>query len=225
MTLESGYIKTFYAAIKYETDRIVDKVFITGVTSVVLDSISSGFNIATDLSNKSAFSGMLGFTEPELLGLIRKIVDFSFCQETEQKLLKQMQDLYGGYRFSHNSDVNVFNPSLCIDYLQKISSENFQKETFINGIDIDFFKAENFVKLCDDSVFLNDVCQRIQDDKSIPLDTEPVSLCMHKLTNLSRIELLSVLMYMGLLTWSGQQNYDLCCPNKSMKKYFLNQLE
>ncbi len=221
MTSEDGFLKTFYAAIKDGTDTVIDKVFITGVTSVSLDSISSGFNIATNLSDKPAFASMFGFTSDELLTLINKTVDLEKYGHTAQEILSRMKDLYNGYRFSRKSEVTVFNPSMCLDYLQEIVMDNAEPDVlFDSSANMDITKVEGFMKLSSEEHFKAEICQRALTDRPIHMDALPASINMNKIKKFNRNELLSIFLYMGFLTWSGQGTLDLCCPNKAVKEQF-----
>lgn len=67
-------MKAFYSAIKEVVGTgIVDRVFITGVCSITLDSMTSGFNISTDLTNDFRFNSMIGLTHDEVKDLVNKI--------------------------------------------------------------------------------------------------------------------------------------------------------
>lgn len=50
ITSSKGFLKNFYAAVKAATAGVVGRVFITGVTSISLDSLTSDFSIATNLT-------------------------------------------------------------------------------------------------------------------------------------------------------------------------------
>ena len=45
---------------------MVDRIFITGVAPITLDSLTSGFNISSDKTQDERFNEMIGFTEKEL---------------------------------------------------------------------------------------------------------------------------------------------------------------
>ena len=48
---ENGFVRKFYETIKTATrDNVVDRVFVTGVSPVSLDSMTSGFNISRNFS-------------------------------------------------------------------------------------------------------------------------------------------------------------------------------
>ena len=50
ITNSDGYVRGFYEVLKYATESVVSRIFITGVSPITLDSLTSGFNISTNLS-------------------------------------------------------------------------------------------------------------------------------------------------------------------------------
>ncbi len=54
-------IRRWYEILKKGTETVVDRIFITGVAPITLDSFTSGFNIATDITEDEEFNGMVGF--------------------------------------------------------------------------------------------------------------------------------------------------------------------
>ena len=75
ITNANGFFKAFNTAIKKHTKKVVAKTFITGVSSVSLDSLTSGFNIAKNVTCDPRLNEFAGFTKDELIGLIEKLVD------------------------------------------------------------------------------------------------------------------------------------------------------
>ena len=75
ITQSNGFLKDFYKTIKTFTNTVVAKTFITGVSSVSLDSLTSGFNIAKNVTCHPKLNEFAGFTKDELVGLIEKLVD------------------------------------------------------------------------------------------------------------------------------------------------------
>ncbi|MCS6796842.1 MAG: AAA family ATPase, partial [Raineya sp.] len=60
----NGYVRKFYETIKNATQQgIVDRFFITGVSPITLDSLTSGFNIVSHLTLHKDFETMMGFEE------------------------------------------------------------------------------------------------------------------------------------------------------------------
>ena len=64
-------VKAFFAKIKKAyAEGFVQKVFITGISPLVLTGCSSGFNISRDISFEQAFASMCGFTDTEVRATI-----------------------------------------------------------------------------------------------------------------------------------------------------------
>ena len=71
---ENGFVRKFYEVLKKGTvDDIVDRIFITGVSPVTLDSLTSGFNIGTNITTDLRFHNMMGFTETEVVNILEGI--------------------------------------------------------------------------------------------------------------------------------------------------------
>lgn len=79
MISSEGYIRAFYKNLKSMTSTIVDRIFMTGVSPILLDNLTSGFNITKNLTLDRHYNEMLRFTEEELKTLIdeSEINDFN----------------------------------------------------------------------------------------------------------------------------------------------------
>ena len=97
ITSKDGFLKSFYAAIKNQAKTTIAKTFITGVSSVSLDSLTSGFNIALNVTDRACFNEYAGFTEDELTILIPKLIDVDKLGVTTKEIIKSMQPVYDGY--------------------------------------------------------------------------------------------------------------------------------
>ena len=56
---KNGKIRKWYEILKEGTERVVDRIFITGVAPITLDSFTSGFNISKDITRDERFNGMI----------------------------------------------------------------------------------------------------------------------------------------------------------------------
>jgi len=130
MTDLDGFLKTFFKSLKSATEGLgLDRMFLTGVTPILLNDITSGDNIKTDIHILPDFADLCGFTEYEIEQLIHQ---FAHSLETkpryqsikhekmfpsgkdqwERDLLELMKNLYDGYVFSSYRDIRMFNPTL-----------------------------------------------------------------------------------------------------------------
>ena len=63
----NGFVRKFYESLKTATrQNIINKIFITGVSPITLDSLTSGFNISSNISTNPIFHDMVGFTHQEV---------------------------------------------------------------------------------------------------------------------------------------------------------------
>ncbi|MCI6188523.1 MAG: AAA family ATPase [Clostridium sp.] len=71
---KTGFVRKWYEVLKIGTESIIQRIFATGVTPITLDSLTSGFNISTDITRDARFNEMMGFTEEEVRTLIKRTI-------------------------------------------------------------------------------------------------------------------------------------------------------
>ena len=153
VTGAEGCFKSFYACIKAAATDGAVRTFITGVTFVSLDGVIAGFNIATDITYDADFAGMMGFTDDELRRLIPQVVDLDRYGHTVDEVFDRMKDLYHGYRFSKDSDVTVFNSSMCLYYLSALAKTNAEpRELRDPAFSADTSKIDVILSLSEEAV-------------------------------------------------------------------------
>ena len=122
-----GFFKQFFNELKAATTGVgapVTRLFITGVTPVTMDDVTSGFNIATNISMNPAFAAFTGFTHAdirEMLAYYRAHAGFAF---DEAAVFETMRRWYDNYRFAPETGADgrepprVANPTLVLYYMQ-----------------------------------------------------------------------------------------------------------
>jgi len=110
---KGGFVRSFYEVLKSATQTgTLQKMFITGVTPITLDSLSSGFNIALNISNKEAFNLMAGFSQDEVSYSLENSI-FQKCPDIDKsELLEKIKTWYNGYLFNINAQKRVYNATL-----------------------------------------------------------------------------------------------------------------
>ncbi|ETR64752.1 MAG: hypothetical protein OMM_15411, partial [Candidatus Magnetoglobus multicellularis str. Araruama] len=127
-----GFLKTFFKSLKSATEGLgLDRMFLTGVTPILLNDITSGDNIKTDIHILPHYADLCGFSDKEIKHLIQIFAD---SLETRSDLLspvfpdgkkawmddiyRLMVNSYDGYMFSPYIEKRVYNPTLVM-YLFK----------------------------------------------------------------------------------------------------------
>ena len=123
LTHGEGFFKQFFTSLKAATsatDSPVKRMFITGVSPVTMDDVTSGFNIATNISTESLFSGVVGFTHAdvdEILDYFAANAGFDFDREKAKDIILRW---YDGYRFASDENAPLMaNTSLVLNFLSK----------------------------------------------------------------------------------------------------------
>lgn len=230
VTGKDGFLKNFYSRIKEATDEsLVARTFITGVTSISLDSMTSGFSIAEDITQDINFCDLFGFNEEELFTVIDETVDLKACKMDRQEVFARMQDYYNGYRFNKSfRAVPVFNSSSSLYYLRSLSLDHQEPEPLAD-------KAGNpdLAKLADilqygDQEFIRDTIKTVIEGRPVRFVRFNNAINLNEKERLNNTDVLSVLFYLGYLTYSPN-NGELVCPNKSVRNlflsYYLNRIE
>ena len=226
ITGKNGFLKTFYSAIKNQAKSTIAKTFITGVSSVSLDSLTSGFNIALNVTSFDCFNEYAGFTEDELEILIPKLVDVEKLGVTPKEIINRMKPVYDGYCFSRRADKTVYNSSMCLYYLTKVR----QEQTFLNpedyldpACDQDGYKLEQLFSLADKET-VNTIIDRYLQGEPFNLLKLSENINLNQVRKYSREQLLSMLYYLGYLTVNRNSTLDsgisLVIPNQFMSKLF-----
>ena len=121
---KGGFVRSFYEVLKTATGQgIVQKMFITGVTPITLDSLSSGFNIVSNISNDESFNAMAGFTEKEVGFSLEESI-FKKCQNIDkEELLLKIKTWYNGYLFNAKAENRIYNATLVNYFISKYDYE------------------------------------------------------------------------------------------------------
>ena len=137
----NGFVQKFYETIKTSTgDGVVDRMFVTGVSPVTVDSLTSGFNIARHLSLDLNCHNLMGFTEGEVAELLRGV---GADEEDMPQLMKDMKRWYNGYLFNSEAKERLYNSDMVLYFA------NFygQYQTYPDEM-LGFNIASDYSKIC-----------------------------------------------------------------------------
>jgi hypothetical protein len=117
---KGGFVRSFYEVIKGATQTgTVQKMFITGVTPITLDSLSSGFNIVSNISNEEKFNALAGFTQDETNYSLEQTL-FKKCPDIDkEELFYKIKEWYNGYLFNIEANERIYNATLVNYFLSK----------------------------------------------------------------------------------------------------------
>lgn len=113
-----GLLKTLFKVVKSAAaGRGLERVFITGVSPVVLSDATSGYNVAKHISFEPALHDLCGFWEVEVAEVLAQIVrECGYPPERAGEALATMRSFYNGYAFTHDAKELIYNPTLALYY-------------------------------------------------------------------------------------------------------------
>jgi len=95
------------------------RVFITGVSPVAMSDLTSAYNVAENIYLLPQFNTLCGFREAEIDAVLSRITEeCNLPQSDANEALAMMRTFYNGYRFSRNTEEQVYNPTLALYFLK-----------------------------------------------------------------------------------------------------------
>ena len=221
MTHAEGFYRDIFKKFKGSFERI----FITGVSPVTLDDVTSGFNIGWHISTKPEFNQMLGFSTED----VREM--FAYYQRAGQipadrdieAIITDMKPWYDNYCFSEdalNTQSRVFNCDMVLYYLRSYMNSGEAPEQMIDpNTKTDYNKMKKLLQL-----------DRLDGDRKGVIRTiaeEGQMMCSLYETfparDITNPEIFpSLLFYYGMLTIQGTLGNQLILgiPNNNVRKQY-----
>ena len=213
---KNGKVRKWYEILKKGTESVVDRIFITGVAPITLDSLTSGFNIVTDRTQNEKFNEMMGFTEEELKKLME---GQEIGEEKQEEILPIMRENYDGYRFSLYGKEKMYNSNMCLYFLNSyIESGRIPNQLIDVNIASDYTKLGKMLDLCKGEERERVIEKTVSGEGIISEIRQKFNPAME----FTETDLVSMLYYLGYLTIAGEvfEKPELKIPNKVMKELY-----
>ena len=202
-----GFIRGFFNNIKDSTSNAgaaVERLFITGVSPITMDDVTSGFNIGTNISMMPQFNDIIGFSEDEVREMITYYKDENAlpADVTVDELVELMKPWYDNYCFSSRKlEERMFNSDMTLYFLNSYLQQQLPPETMVdNNIRTDYSKLRHLIRI-DKTFGVNaSVIQQIVTEGSITAQIS-TSFPAEKLTDTENFK--SLLFYFGMLSIQG----------------------
>ena len=202
-----GFIRGFFNNIKDSTSNAgaaVERLFITGVSPITMDDVTSGFNIGTNISMLPQFNDIIGFSEDEVREMITYYKDENALPVgvTVDELVELMKPWYDNYCFSEDSlEERMFNSDMTLYFLNNyLQLGKVPKMMVDNNIRTDYSKLRHLIQI-DKTFGVNaSVIQQIVAEGSITVQIA-TSFPAEKMTDTENFK--SLLFYFGMLSIQG----------------------
>ena len=147
MTHGSGWFRGFFATLKAGTESgNLERLFITGVSPVTMDDVTSGFNIGANISFDAAYNQIVGFTEQEVVDLVATYRDAGVFDQDPETAMATMREWYNGYRFAEDAEEDMYNTDMVLYYLKhSIPNKRGPRYLIDTNVRVDYGKLRHLV--------------------------------------------------------------------------------
>ncbi len=122
-----GYLRHFFDTIKGAAGDSLGRVFVTGVSPVTMDDLTSGFNIGTNYSLSPEFNEMVGFTEDEVREMLAYYASVLPFRHSVDELIEVMKPWYDNYCFSEEEygKTTMYNSVMVLYFVDNYIRNNY----------------------------------------------------------------------------------------------------
>lgn len=198
---KGGFVRSFYEVLKSATmTGVLDRLFITGVTPLMLDSLTSGFNIAQNLSLHTDFNAAMGFTRAETQSLLQPLIQA--CVLDAAQLMQDVTDWYNGYRFHPEATETVFNSDMLLYFVMEFDRNKcvYPERMLDENIASDYRKIMALFQIGDANANYQVLDDLISQGEVTAIQQRKFEIDKH----FDRRDFISLLAYMGFVTISGK---------------------
>ena len=207
-----GFFKQFFTVLKALTtslDAPLKRMFITGVSPVTMDDVTSGFNIGTNISLLPQYADFVGFRHEDL----RAITDYyaAHCGFDADKAYDTAIRWYDNYRFGSFDAPPLANTTIVLSFFSYLwQTKQFPNELIDENLRTDYAKIGSLIVKCGEPErlipYIKDVLLKESISARLVADGQNIR---------GPWELYSWFYYLGLLSISGAVfgNYLFSVPN------------
>ena len=230
-----GLLKTVFKAVKAAAGGMgLDRVFITGVSPVVLSDMTSGYNVGENIYLLPHFNDLCGFTEAEVGTVLAQLATKGKGEGEGEggdwspaEALATMRTFYNGYRFSEDATESLYNPTLSLYFLKALQQQGqYPRRMLDENLAMDRNKLLYIARLPqgedlliealsgDDRVLIPELIQRFGvEDVLRAVKDQPF--------------MASLLYFFGILTLAGLTSFNECrlrIPNLVARGLYVERL-
>ena len=230
ITQGKGFLRAFFNVLKGGTSKTnapISRLFMTGVSPITMDDVTSGFNIAENISLDTDLNDIMGFTRGEVETMIEYYRQAGKIHHSTSQLMEIMSQWYNHYRFSIYANDEVFNTVHVLYFLKGYMKDSQVPNNLIDRNALfDYQKLRHLIVIDKEGTSASQTNGNFSRLQQI-LETGQVNTILQSgfpVEGLVKPEnFISLLFYFGLLTISGTTltgQTTLSIPNEFVRRLF-----
>lgn len=234
LTHGAGFFRSFFKVLKEGTTRLeapITRSFITGVSPITMDDVTSGYNIGENVSLDAEFNRSLGFTGDDLEQMLNYYRSVGMVEHGREYLMEIIPRWYGNYLFSPHApgSERLYNSDMILYFLREYFKTRDVPDNLIDrNVRIDYGKLRHLIVMDRDrKPVTNGNFSKLRE---IVEEGGTSSKIVHgfpleELTEAKNFK--SLLFYLGLLTIKGPEKDKLRLeiPNETVKRLYYDYIE
>ena len=225
ITHASGFYRDFFKLFK----GMFERIFMTGVSPVTLDDLTSGYNIGWHISTNPLFDKMLGFSTEDVRTMFRYYKAVGMLPPTAdvEAMIAEMKPWYDNYCFAKEclaSDIRVCNCDMVLYYLQHYINLGVSPQQMLDpNTKTDYNKMKKLLQLDRLDGDRKGVLMKVAEEGQIVADL----FTSFPATEIANPEVFpSLLFYYGMLTIKDTRGSKLVLgiPNNNVRQQYYTYL-
>lgn len=217
----TGYLRSFFDTVKAGTYSSIKRCFVTGVSPVTMDDLTSGFNIGTNYTLNPQFNEMTGFTEKDVRDMLEYYSTTCQFNHSVDELIELMKPWYDNYCFAENcyGHTSMYNSNMVLYFIDNyVHSGGYPPRNMIEeNIRVDYNKLRMLIRkdkeFAHDASVIQTLLQQgyVSGELKTGFPAESIS---------DPNNFVSLLFYFGMLTISGMHKGEtkLTIPNQVVRE-------
>jgi len=234
LTHGPGFFRAFFNVLKKGTSGTgapINRSFITGVSPITMDDVTSGYNIGKNVSIEPDFNRLLGFTTDDVIEMIEYYRSEGLIGHPTGYLLGIMTQWYGNYRFTKKNDADLFNSDMVLYFLDNyLPGMELPDDLIDMNVRVDYGKLRHLIVVDRDKnrqPITNGNFSKLKEIIEVGSTTSKIVKGFPLETLKDADNFKSLLFYLGLLTIreTEKDQLRLEIPNETVKRLYYDYIK
>jgi len=222
-------LKSFFRTVKSASSgQGLERVFITGASPILMNDMTTAYNVAKNIYFEPEFNELCGFKESEIEAVLTQIgKECGFEKEKISQALSLIQTFYNSYCFSEFTSQQVYNPTLALYFLDSFQKNcRYPRRMLDSNLKMDLNKLTYLSRLPNGRAIIQ---QALEGSPPLVLSLLADRFGIDEMLEETQSNqfIITLLYYLGVLTLDGEtelRELRFKIPNLVVRKLYVEHL-